>query len=267
MPLKISVVVVTYNRCNSLKLSLKSILNQNRKADEIVILDDGSEDDTIKYLNQLQKEIPNLVWKSQQHSGIGLARKEATKIASGDIIAVLDSDDIFYPNTLKWYIDMFESDSDLDLIYANVARLNCTGNILRITSYQNYKSNNAYKRAIFLKPYVPFKHIAMAFKKTSYKDVGGYDQKCNIKIDIDLMMKFILANKKIKHLNQITSGYRIHYNNVSRNRIKGLIQWYKFIIKYEKNYVNRLSYFMARSIWEISKSGVEKINALMHLNY
>ena len=264
---KISVVIITYNRYDSLKLSLKSVLNQNRKPDEIVILDDGSEDNTIEYLMGLQKDVPYLKWKTQKHSGIGIARREATKMASGHIIAVLDSDDIFFPEALKWYSEMFENDSNLDMIYANVARLNSIGNILRITSYRSYQSNNDYKRDIFLKPYVPLKHISMAFKKTSYDDIGGYDHKCNIKIDIDLMLKFICENKKIKHLNEITSGYRIHKNNISRNRIKGLIQWYKFILKYEKNYVNRLSYFMIRTLWELSKLVVEQINNIKHQKY
>lgn len=262
--LKISVVLVTYNQCRNLHAAINSVLGQTRKPDQIVIIDDGSTDNTIKYLSDLQQMVPNLIWNSQVHSGVGAARKKATMLADGDLIAVLDSDDIFYPGAISQYEEVFINDPELDLISGNVIIINSKGKKIKEHQYQKFENIRSFKKAIFLYPRIPFKHSSIAFTKNSYDSVGGYDENCNIKVDVDLMLRFIEHNKKIRHLNEIIAGHRIHNNNLSRYRLRGLIKWYQLIFKYEKDSFKRTNYLIAKTIWELMKLGLETSLNIIH---
>ncbi|MDZ7336669.1 MAG: glycosyltransferase [candidate division KSB1 bacterium] len=257
--LKIAVAIITHNQCKNLKAAIDSIFKQSRPPDQIIILDDGSEDNTTDFLKELKKSSHKFLCKFQPHAGIGAARRAATELADADIISVLDSDDILLPQALMHYEAFFQTYPELDLAYGNVAILNRLGNVVSQNNYGTFRTNEEMKKAIFLSPKVPFKHSAIAFKKNSYLDVGGYDDNCKIKVDIDLMFRFIAHNKKIMHIDKVIAGHRIHENNVSRKRLAGLMQWYRFIFKYENDVSMRIYYLLARTFWELSKMAVERI--------
>lgn len=259
----IAVVIICHNQYENLKVAVDSILTQSRKADQLVIVDDGSEDETVDLLKKLQTSVPNFFCSSQVHSGIGTARKAATSLAECDIIAVLDSDDILIPTALLCYEDIFIEYPDVDLVYGNVIVIDQGGNKLNENHYKNFKTNERLKKAIFVSPKVPFKHSAMAFKKSDYFEVGGYDENCKIKVDIDLVFRFIANHKKIMHVNETIAEHRIHQNNISRHRLAGLKQWYRFIFKYEKNFFRRISFILVRTFWELSKMAVEAMRSLI----
>ncbi len=261
--LTIAVIIISHNQYSNLKLAIDSLFNQSRKPDQIVILDDGSKDETTGFLEKLQMSVPNVMCRFQAHSGIGKARKEATKLADADVIAVLDSDDILFPEALASYETIFLKYPELDLVYGNVAIIDQSGQTIAENHYRSFKTHEAMKQAIFLSPKVPFKHSAIAFKKTSYFEVGGYDENCKIKVDIDLVFKFLTHHKKIMHLDEIVAGHRIHQNNISRKRLAGLIQWYRFIFKYENSFLKRISFLLVRTFWELSKMIVEMVRNLM----
>ncbi len=255
--ISIAVVMISHNQCDNLKAAVKSVLKQSRQPDQIIILDDGSEDKTTELFEELKKSSPKFLCRSQPRAGIGAARKAATRLVTSDIIAVLDSDDIFLPHALSHYEAIFQKYPDLDLLYGNVAVINNAGKVVAENHYRSFEANEAMKKAIFLSPKVPFKHSAIAFKKKSYEEVGGYDENLKIKVDIDLVFRFIAHNKKIIHLNETVAGHRIHQNNISRNRLAGLRQWYRFIFKYENNFFRRIIFLLVRTFWELSKMIVE----------
>lgn len=257
--LKIAVAIISYNQCENVKAAIDSTFKQSRQPDQIIVLDDGSDDNTADVIEQFKNSSLKILWRFQPHSGIGAARKSVTELVNADIIAVLDSDDILLPQALMHYEAVFHKYPDLDLAYGNVAVLDQTGKVVNENRYRSFKTNGQMKKAIFLSPKVPFKHSAIAFKKKSYLEVGGYDENCRIKVDIDLVFRFIAHQKKIMHIDNIIAGHRIHQNNISRQRLTGLRQWYRFIFKYESNWLRRAQYLLARTLWELSKMAVERI--------
>lgn len=260
--LRIAVVMISHNQCDNLKVAVDSVLKQSRQPDQIVVLDDGSTDATRDFLKELQRTMPNLLSKSQPHYGIGKARKAATSLTDSDIVVVLDSDDVLFPTALACYENIFMKNPNLDLAYGNVAVIKEDGQLVNENRYRDFKTNEQLKKAIFVSPKVPFKHSAMAFRKNSYLEVGGYNENCKIKVDIDLMLRFIDHHKKIMHVNETIAEHRIHQNNISRNRLAGLRQWYRFIFKYERNLFKRIRLILIKTFWELSKMIVETIRNL-----
>ena len=112
---KVSVIIPTYNRGNLIIKSIKSVLNQTFKNLEVIVIDDGSSDNTEHLVNKITDKRLKYV-KLSSNKGSSNARNIGIKNANGQFISFQDSDDIFYPNKiekqLKNIINIFENYSN-----------------------------------------------------------------------------------------------------------------------------------------------------------
>ena len=106
----ISVVIPTWNRSNLMPRAIGSVLNQSRRPTEVIVVDDGSEDDTAA---KVIAEFPGVRLLSQAHRGVSAARNHGIKVAAGEWVALLDSDDEWLPEKLALQVAMLESQPDL----------------------------------------------------------------------------------------------------------------------------------------------------------
>ncbi|MDH5811895.1 MAG: glycosyltransferase family A protein [Candidatus Methanomethylicaceae archaeon] len=96
--MKISVVIPTYNSSKTIKMTLSSVLLQTVQPDEIIVIDDGSTDDTVLILENYK---PTITIFQQTNRGVASARNVLCQKAKGDLIAFLDHDDIWHPKYLE----------------------------------------------------------------------------------------------------------------------------------------------------------------------
>jgi glycosyltransferase involved in cell wall biosynthesis len=96
-----SVVIPTYNRANHLVIALNSILNQGFSDFEVIVVDDGSTDDTKKLLSEMVRSNPSIRYFFKQNEERSIARNYGIMKATGKYVGFLDSDDLLYPNHLK----------------------------------------------------------------------------------------------------------------------------------------------------------------------
>lgn len=112
--LKISIIIPTYNRGKILSNSIKSVLNQTFKNLEIIVIDDGSNDNTKEVIDKLNDDRIKYI-KLNKNCGGSFARNLGIKIASGQFISFQDSDDIFLPNKIEMQLkNIINKKSDLD---------------------------------------------------------------------------------------------------------------------------------------------------------
>lgn len=110
----VSVIIPTYNRGGTVSNAINSVLNQSYKNIEIIVVDDGSKDNTADIL----KKYDTITRIHKQNGGQASARNAGLKQAKGDLIASLDSDDIWYPNFLEECVNKIVRDG-LDFVFAN----------------------------------------------------------------------------------------------------------------------------------------------------
>jgi glycosyltransferase involved in cell wall biosynthesis len=104
--MKISVVIPAYNCARTIRMALDSVFVQTLRADEILVLDDGSTDETSSILNSYRSRIIAI---TQKNSGPGAARDTLCQRAQGDLVAFLDSDDLWHPEYLENQAQLFAS--------------------------------------------------------------------------------------------------------------------------------------------------------------
>lgn len=95
--MKVSVVIPAYNCARTIATTLQSVFEQSRQADEIIVLDDGSKDETAEIIRSLGRDVTLL---SQANAGAAASRNALCGAAQGDLIAFLDADDLWHPSYL-----------------------------------------------------------------------------------------------------------------------------------------------------------------------
>ena len=114
----ISIITVCFNSEKTIQQTINSVNNQNYKFLEHIFIDGQSNDNTVNIIKNMK---PNYLLISEKDDGIYDAMNKGIKIAKGDIILILNSDDIFYDHfTLDNIINTFKRRDDLDLIYGNI---------------------------------------------------------------------------------------------------------------------------------------------------
>jgi glycosyltransferase involved in cell wall biosynthesis len=114
--MRVSVVIPTYNRAADLKRALESVIAQTYRIEEIIVVDDGSTDNT----QQMVAALPGPVqYVYQKNAGPAAARNRGIRMASGDWIAFLDSDDWWFPDKIRLQVEAAELDARVALVYTS----------------------------------------------------------------------------------------------------------------------------------------------------
>lgn len=113
----VSVVIPTYNRANYIGQAIDSVISQSYSQTEIIVIDDGSTDDTPRVVASYGERV-RYVW--QENSGIGAARNHGVRLSSGEFLGFLDSDDLWQAEKLERQLAAFLTDSKLKLVFSGV---------------------------------------------------------------------------------------------------------------------------------------------------
>jgi glycosyltransferase involved in cell wall biosynthesis len=126
----VSVVIPTYNRGKIIEETLKSVLNQTYKNIEIIIVDDGSQDNTYEIIKNY---FPKLKYFRQENLGVEAARKRGVKESSGDYINFLDDDDLMRKDKIEKQVRILDSRQDYGVVHCGYYFIDNEGNLLDVT--------------------------------------------------------------------------------------------------------------------------------------
>ena len=148
--MQISVALCTYNGETYLPDQLESIRSQIRLPDEVILSDDGSQDQTPALLRDFARAAPFPVIVHQQAHNLGstLNFADAIQRCSGDIIVLADQDDVWYPDKLAAIAAVFESEHDVGLVFSNADVIDCNLQPLDYTLWQSVRFSSAQQAQI-----------------------------------------------------------------------------------------------------------------------
>lgn len=113
----ISIIIPAYNRESTIKLSVESVLNQTVRDIEVLVIDDGSTDNTAEVIKEIHDKRVNYVY--QENAGACVARNLGIKLSKGDILAFHDSDDQWLPNKLEEEVKSL-NENDADIVFCQM---------------------------------------------------------------------------------------------------------------------------------------------------
>src|SRR5262245_20429037 len=211
----ISVVVATFNRANYLPETIDSILAQSFQDFELIVVDDGSTDNTRAVLERYGARLRYL---HQQNRGPSAARNLGIKHAKAPWIAIQDSDDLSLPFHLESLYRYVREFPDCGMVFANGSYLRGPEHN-RWTIIPTEKSRRLSEQALHLADLFEKSIVrlqAALISKTVYDAVGGHDESLWICMDLDLALR-IMMNSPVAYLDEILFAYRKHENNFGGN--------------------------------------------------
>jgi len=215
--MKISIITATFNSSRFIESCIKSILKQNYKKFEIIIIDGLSTDSTIKKIKTLLDKHNNIKFFSEKDLGIYHALNKGIEKANGDIIGFVHSDDLLYnKNVLSNIIDVFKN-SNIDGVYGDlkyVEKQN-TNKVIRYWKSKDFKPN------LINKGWTP-PHPTLYLRKKVYEKHGLFDLNYKISSDYDFMTKIFMDNTfNFKYIPKVITKMRV--GGISNKNIKNVL--------------------------------------------
>ncbi|ELS02210.1 glycosyl transferase [Xenococcus sp. PCC 7305] len=212
---RVSVIIPTYNNAQYLAIAIDSVLNQTYHNYEIIIIDDGSTDNTVEILEQYQDKIHYIYQKNQ---GVSAARNKGISLAKGELIAFLDADDIFMAHKLEKQVEVFEQQPELGIVNSGFRIIRNNGEFIADVKRWEAIPDLTIKTWILHQPVLP---SAMMFRKQWLETVNGFDSRWFSSEDVDLVFRLIAKGCRGVWLPQVTIYYRRHDRSATwKNSLK-----------------------------------------------
>ena len=199
--MKVSLITIAYNSAATIEDTIKSIVAQEYSNIEYIIIDGGSTDNTLSIIEKYKESISTII--SEPDKGIYDAMNKGVQNATGDLVGILNSDDIYTDN--KVVSNIVEAIGNKDSIYADLVYVD-RDNTDKVTRY--WKSGK-YRRGIFKKGWMP-PHPTFFIKKSCYDQYGIYNLQLKSAADYELMLRMLHKhNISVAYLPEVITKMRV----------------------------------------------------------
>lgn len=213
----VSVVIPAYNAANTLKETVQSVFEQTFQDFEIIIVDDGSKDDTLQTANSIAENDSRVRVISQKNGGAASARNTGIRAAKGEYIALVDADDLWLPHKLERQIEVLENkNSDGNEVFAVQAGAFFVNNDLEVISVRPcVPSKDALLETLLFRN-MPSNMSTLVIKRSKFDEIGYFDTELEILEEWDMAIK-VARYCNLVSIEEPLSLYRVFEGNRSRN--------------------------------------------------
>jgi len=209
--IRVSVIIPCYNAEETISKTIESVISQTYKEYEIIVIDDGSTDNTV---DTVYRNFTNVKIFSQKNSGVSVARNKGVSLAKGELIAFLDSDDIWMPEKLEKQVAVI--DFGYDMVHNpanNVCKIGSNEWIPDTTVIKEVKEGD-YLKELFTGNFIVTSSVVI--KKDCLVDVGGFRKNFKNCQDWDLWIR-VASKYRIFQINKFLVLYQVREDSLSSN--------------------------------------------------
>ena len=198
--MKITIITPTFNSAETLEKSMLSVLDQDYEELEYLLIDGGSTDGTLDLIEAYAENRSFMHWLSEPDKGIADAFNKGLKMATGDWIGIINSDDAYAPGALETVAATILRNPDADVIHGDLLRINEQGKPLFL-----FKPADLSK-AIWHK--MPISHPTTFVARTAYAHVGEFNNRLKVAMDYDLILRLHLAGASFCYVDRVLAQMR-----------------------------------------------------------
>lgn len=211
----ISIITATFNSAKTLKDTIQSVLRQTNKDFEYLIIDGGSTDETIDIVKSYESEFSGrLKWVSEKDQGIYDAMNKGIKMASGDVVGILNSDDYFTSDDILQTVDNAFKSHEIDAIYGDIHFIR-DGNPQKCVRYYSSRMFRPFWLRFGFMP----AHPSFYCKREIFDKAGFYSLDYKIGADYEMMVR-LFKRHKIKSLYANKDFVTMRTGGASNNNVR-----------------------------------------------
>jgi len=204
--IKISVVTPSLNQGSFLKETLESVRSQGYANMEQLVLDGGSTDGSLDLLRSSSgPEWQHLHWVSEPDGGCTQALNKGIRLATGDVVGWLNSDDRYRPGCFETVAKIFEQNPDIDVVYGDFNFIDERGTHLRV------RREIEFSRLVFFYHHISSIPSTSTFFRRRIFDEGHYfDESLQFAMDYEFFVRLINKGYRFKHIHALLADFRLH---------------------------------------------------------
>lgn len=217
----VSVVIPSYNHAPYIKEAIESVLNQTYQPIELIVIDDGSKDDSVEVIKTIIDDRMQLI--QQTNRGAHLTINKGLELAKGDYLSILNSDDIYCPDRIASMMKVFSESPDIDLISSYIEVIDKHGKEIAVkkgwlnlepwslpNNTVNFKATNDFMLNLLTSNFISTTSNIL-FKKSLYQRIGGM-RNLRFAHDWDFFLRACIAGK-CAQIEKPLIKYRVHDSN------------------------------------------------------
>ncbi len=195
----VSIITVTYNSADTLQETIDSIREQTYGNIEYIVVDGESTDDTLDIIRSNADIVDR--WISEPDDGIYDAMNKGIRMAKGELIGILNSDDLYVPHTVAYAAEAYQKAGEPCVVYGNMVKFDKDGNE---TYYQGDLTDKAFKELN-----LQLNHPTCFVSRTVYERHDGFDPWFEIGADRELMFRLYNAGIPRIHVDEMFARFRL----------------------------------------------------------
>lgn len=263
--LSISIVVPLYNKQNAITSTIQSVLDQSVKDYEIVIVDDGSTDNSLEIVHSFDDERIRVIHK--ENGGVSSARNTGIKAAKGDYVALLDADDVWDRDYLKEQLRMVADFPDCHMWGINYAET-FGGEIVRDVPTGLPKGFRGVVEDYYrIKGRISdlFCSSSVIIKKEAFDKVGFFDERIRYAEDSDMWFR-IIARFQVAFYDRYMVFYRFDAENRAQNQRRPLKYFLPFFVDKYQSFQDNTVFYTWVNRWSAQHIAYYYFNSPMDLD-
>ena len=210
LPMKFSVVTISFNQRQYLEEAITSVLTQDYPAVEYILVDPGSTDGSRELVSQFADRIAKVIFEPDRGAADGL--NKGFQQASGDIFGFLNSDDVLLPGALTAVAEVFDAHPECDIVMGNGFTVDAKGNRLRRIRAAGFTlPRYFYGGATWLQQ-------ATFFRRAAFEAAGGFNLDNRSCWDGELIVDMIRQGARVRYIDRDLALFRIHAKSITGSR-------------------------------------------------
>ncbi|WP_400261672.1 glycosyltransferase [Sphingobacterium sp. SG20118] len=211
MDSKVSVIVPCFNNSKTIVETLDSVFNQKYNNIELIIVNDGSIDDSELVILEYKKGFKDLIYVKQENGGPSSARNKGATLATGEFVVFLDGDDRIHQDYISLCVNEFLNQPALNLVYSNSEFFEAATGAYVLLDYDPI--------TIMIYNCIP---IVSMIRLSSFNEIGQFDESMRIAEDWEMWIRYTRKFPKVKKINQSLFFYRKRFSKDSISDINTL---------------------------------------------
>lgn len=217
--MKVSIVIPVYNTEKYLDECIRSALNQTYHDTEVIAVNDGSKDNSLKILEQYSDKIKII---SKANGGTASALNAGIKNMSGQWFKWLSADDLLYPTAIEELVNAAENSRNKEntIFYSNYDIIDSNGNIIKQFIEPDYNNLDQFEFNTILLDHYIGNGITSLIHKSAFDKYGLFDETIGFQEDYELWMRYCLQyNCRLYLIPKILAKYRVHQNQLTNKKV------------------------------------------------
>ena len=254
---RITIVTPSFNQGRFIEEAIESVADQNFSSIEHLIVDGGSNDETLNILKR-RSEAPgggNVKWKSEPDSGQSAALNKGFRLATGEIIGWLNSDDRYRSGCFETVSQGFALNPEVDIIYGDYTVINETGGLIKTCREIEFNSFVLrYHRVLYIPSTSTF------FRRRIFSDENWLNEHFHYAMDADFFIRLSEAGYRFKHIPALVADFRLHSEGKSCKKTALMLKEREYITRTHSKLLQR---WRSPSLFKIALACMKNTAAAM----